>query len=176
MLIVQMTGTFPAGCGSAPHRTKDSHDQVLRTFTVAGYPASPAPGAAPPAGSPQRWLRSLGSLRRQMEGALPPGAVTAGSLRRTAAALRRCAPELAALGPPASPFRPTYRLARRACAAFDQAAVYAAAAARAYTTTSPSSTAGRKLSKLLHQTDSAVNRGTSLIDRAYYGAPVFSPA
>jgi hypothetical protein len=111
-----------------------------------------------------------------MNNALPPGTVTQGSLRATAATLRRCTPELAALGPPASPLRPSYRLARQACAAFDQAAVYAAAAARAYTTTSPGSTAGRKLSKLLHQTDSAVNRGTNLIDRAYYGAPVLSPA
>jgi uncharacterized RDD family membrane protein YckC len=149
--------------------------QVLRTFTVAGYPASPAPAAAP-AGSPQRWLQGLGSLRRQMNNALPPGTVTQGSLRATAATLRRCTPELAALGPPARPLRPTYRLAKQACAAFDQAAAYATAAARAYTTTSPSSSAGRRLSKLLNQTDAAVNHGTSLIDRAYYGAPVLSPA
>jgi uncharacterized RDD family membrane protein YckC len=149
--------------------------QVLRTFTVAGYPASPAPGTAPLAGSPQRWLQGLGWLRQQMNNALPPGVITAGSLRRTAAALRRCTPELAALGPPASPLRPTYRLAKQACAALDQAAGYATAAARAYTTTSPNSRAGRKLSKLLNQTDAAVNHGTNLIDRAYYGAPVLPP-
>jgi len=149
--------------------------QVLRTFTVAGYPASPAPGTAPPAGSPQRWLQGLGWLRQQMNNALPAGVITAGSLRRTAAALRRCTPELAALGPPASPLRPTYRLARQACAALYQAAGYATAAARAYTTTSPSSRAGRKLSKLLNRLDAAVNHGTGLIDNAYYGAPVLPP-
>jgi uncharacterized RDD family membrane protein YckC len=149
--------------------------QALRTFTVAGYPAPPTPAAAP-AGSPQRWVQGLGSLRWQMDNALPPGNITPGSLRASAAKLRRCTPELAALGPPpARLLRPTYRLAKRACAAFDQAAGYATAAARAYTTTSPSSRAGRKLSKLLNQTDAAVNHGTGLIDNAYYGAPVLPP-
>jgi uncharacterized RDD family membrane protein YckC len=144
--------------------------QVLRTFAVVGGPPVSAPG------TPQHWVQGLGSLRRQMNNALAPGTITQGSLLSTAATLRRCAPELAALGPPpARLLRPTYRLAKRACAAFDQAAGYATAAARAYTTASPSSRAGRKLSKLLNQTDAAVNHGTNLIDSAYYGAPVLPP-
>jgi hypothetical protein len=143
--------------------------QVLRTFRVAG---SLPTGTAPAAGSPQHWLQGLGSLRRQMENALPSGTITHGSLLSTAATLRRCAPELAALGPPAGPFRPTYLLAKRACAAFDQAAAFARAAARGITGAGPTD---RKESRLLNETDAAVNHGTGLIDRAYYGAPVLPP-
>ena len=62
---------------------------------------------------------------------------------------------------------------RAADAAFDQAAAYAAAAARGYTTAGPSISS--KENKLLNRTDAAVNHGISLIDRAYYSAPVPLP-
>jgi uncharacterized RDD family membrane protein YckC len=151
--------------------------QVLRTFTVAGGPggrASPAPGTTPAvAGSPQRWEQGLGSLQRQMNNAMPQGVVTAGSLRRTAATLRRCALQLTGLGrPPAAVLRPTYRLASRACTAFARAAAFATAAARAYHTSGPT---GRSETKLLNHTDSAVNQGIGLIDHAFFGAPVLPP-
>jgi uncharacterized RDD family membrane protein YckC len=150
--------------------------QVLRTFKVAGAPGGPAsraPGTTPaPPGSPQRWEQGLGSLQRQLNNALPPGVITAGSLRRTAAALRRCTSELAGLGPPAKVLRPTYRLASRACTAFAQAAAFATAGARAYHTAGPT---GRTETRLLNRTDAAVNHGIGLIDRAFYGAPVLPP-
>ena len=147
--------------------------QVLRTFTVAGSPPVSAPGTPPVAASPQHWLQGLGSLRRQMDNALPQGTITQGSLLRTAATLRRCAPELAALGPPpARLLRPTYRLAKRACVAFGQAAAFATAAAPGIAGAGPTD---RKENRLLNETDAAVNHGTGLIDRAYYGAPVLPP-
>jgi uncharacterized RDD family membrane protein YckC len=147
--------------------------QILRTFRAPGSPATPAPGTAPaPAGSPQRWERGLGSLERQMNNAMPSGTMTAASLRRGAATLRLCMPELARLGPPASVLRPTYRLAVRACAAFAQAAAISTAAARGIAAASPTN---KKENKLLNRMGAAVNRGISLIDHAYYGAPVLPP-
>jgi uncharacterized RDD family membrane protein YckC len=147
--------------------------QVLRTFRAPGSPAVPAPGATPaPAGSPQRWERGLGSLEQQMNNAMPSGTMTAASLRRGAATLRLCTLELTRLGRPASVLRPTYRLARRACAAFEQAAAAATAAAGGIATASPSN---RKENKLLNRMGAAVNRGISLIDHAFYGAPVLPP-
>jgi hypothetical protein len=91
-------------------------------------------------------------------------------LRQTAATLRRCFPELTAIGPPGYLLGPTYRLARRACAAFTRGANVAIAAARDYTVNQgPKQT---RLGQLLNQLDAAVNRGTNLIVSAYYGAPV----
>ncbi len=106
-----------------------------------------------------------------MNVALPAGTITAGSLGRTATALGRCTPELAALGPPAGLLRPEYRMARRACAAFEQGASYAVAAQRVFTTASPSN----KLTKLLNQLSAAVSRGIILIAKAYYSAPFALP-
>ncbi len=146
--------------------------------TPAAGPSASALGtgaAAPPApvslSRAQRWLEGLAVLRLRMENALAPGVITRSSLRRTAATLDRCTPGLAALGQPPSRLRPEYRLARRACADFEQGARFAAAAARAFTTTGPD----RKLNKLLDQTDTAVNHGTYLIDNTAIGDPGVPP-
>jgi hypothetical protein len=162
-------------------------DQLARPGTArpGAHPAAAARRASPPAATPagavagpfaadQRWLRGLGALDRQMNTALPDGTITPASLSLTAARLSRCQAELAALGPPPSLYRQTHRIAAQACAEFDHAARLAAAASRAYTTagTGP---AARAFNQLLNRLDAAVNHGTDLIDRAYYGAPVIAP-
>jgi len=102
-----------------------------------------------------------------MENAMQAGVVTADSLRLEARKMRRCSPQLAALGPPASQLRQTYRLAKRACADYEQAARFAAAAARSYEPNAPNA----KLMRLLEGEDTAVNRAIALFDRAIYGVP-----
>jgi len=136
---------------------------------ATGVGSSGTTGPAPHA-KIQRWGKGLASLRRQMTNAMPAGTITPGSLLQTATTLRRCAPELDALGPPARPLRSTYRLARWACAAFAQGAGFAIAAARAYTTTTRSG----KMTRLLNQLDAAFNHGINLISIASYGASIFS--
>jgi hypothetical protein len=129
-------------------------------------------GSGPPAAphsSLGRWRSGLTSLRRQMVGALGTGTITIRSLRQTAAALRRCTPELTALGRPSRLVRPAFRLARRACAAFAQGANLAVAAARAYPVYPGPKQA--RLSRLLNQMDAAVNHGINLIYSASYGVP-----
>ena len=136
--------------------------------------ATPASADAGPFGGDHRWLQGLGVLERQMSTALPAGVITPQSLRLTAARLSRCPAELAAIGPPPGLYQPTERAAMRACAVFVRAARLAAAAARAYTTAGTGPAAGT-FANLLNHTDAAVNRGVSLIDNAYYGAPVIAP-
>jgi len=136
---------------------------------ATGVGSSGTSGPAPHA-KIHRWEKGLASLRRQMTHAMPAGTITPGSLLQTATTLRRCAPELDALGPPARPLRSTYRLARWACAAFAQGAGFAVAAARAYTATTRSG----KMTKLLNQLDAAFNHGINLISIASYGASIFS--
>jgi hypothetical protein len=137
-------------------------------ISVTGAAPSASSGTAGPHAKAKHWLAGLNTLQRRMNAALLPGTITPSSLRQTATVLRRCAPELAALGPAPGLLQPVYGLARRACSALEQGATYAVAAGRAYTTTSPS----QKLTKLLNQLDAAVNRGTNLLARAYYGAPI----
>jgi hypothetical protein len=112
----------------------------------------------------ERWLNGLNSLEQQIENSLQAGVVTPASLRRDAATLRRCTPELTALGPPGHLWlRPAYRQARRACDAFARAAKSDLAAARAYTTADPTTGPGAKLERLLNESDAAVNSGLTLI-------------
>ena len=150
------------------------------TTTQASHPSARAPGATAPASAPlvpapvpvagdPDWLAGLDLLQRQMNNAMHAGTITPISLRLTAATLRRCTPELAALGPPARPYRQTYQLARRACADFDQAAALSVAAARAYATTAGP---GSQLNTLLNRSDAAFNHGVDLMSQAYYGAPI----
>lgn len=164
--------------GGAPGRTSPDRP-AARSGVAARHPTHPATTPPPVTTAPltpdQRWLRGLAALKRQMNGALPPGTITPSSLRLTAAILRRCPSQLADLGPPPRLYRQTRDQASRACADFAQAAIWARAAARAYTTTAPTSPAGRKLNKLLNRLDAAVNRGIERIDNAYYGAPVIAP-
>jgi hypothetical protein len=164
--------------GGAPGRTSPIRP-AARSGVAArdrGHPAAtPPPVTTAPLTRDQRWLQGLAALQRQMSHALPPGTITPDSLRMTAAILRRCPSELAGLGPPPRLYRQTRDQASRACADFTQAATWAEAAARAYTTTAPTSPAGRKLNMLLNRLDAAVNRGIERIDNAYYGAPVIAP-
>jgi len=126
-----------------------------------GTPASGGASSAPvPQTRDERWLNGLGSLQQQMNNAIQAGVITPASLRREAAKLRRCTPALTTLGPPGHLLRPAYRLARHACDAFARGAKFDVAAARAYTT-SPSGQA--KLSRLLNESDTAVNIGLTLI-------------
>jgi hypothetical protein len=135
-----------------------------------------ASGGASSAPVPQtreeRWLNSLNSLEQQIENSLQAGVVTPASLRRDAATLRRCTPELTALGPPGHLLRPTYRLARQACDAYALAAKFDLAAARAYTTADPTTGPGAKLGRLLNQSDDALNSGSNLMAAAISAAPL----
>lgn len=158
--------------GGAPSRSSPVRPPA-RSGVAARHPSHPV--ATAPLTTDQRWLRGLAALRRQMNYALPPGTITPRSLRLTAAILRRCPSQLAGLGPPPRLYRQTRDQAIRACADFAQGAIWAQAAARAYTTTAPTSPAGRKLNMLLNRLDAAVNRGIERIDDAYYGAPVIAP-
>jgi len=162
--------------GLTTHTTPPSTIQQRASASAAqagtgatGVGSSGTSGPAPHA-KIHRWEKGLASLRRQMTNAMPAGTITPGSLLQTATTLRRCAPELDALGPPARPLRSTYRLARWACAAFAQGAGFAVAAARAYTTTTRSG----KMTKLLNQLDAAFNHGINLISIASYGASIIS--
>jgi hypothetical protein len=166
------TATTPAPAVQHSVSAQASHPSA--SAAAAGASASSSRSTPAPLTRAQRWLNGLTSLRRQMNNALPAGTVTRRYLRQAATTMRHCTPELAALGPPVRPLRPTYEQARRACAAFERGAGFAVAAERAYTVTaSPSSRAGLKLTRLLNQTDAAVNQGNSLIEDASYGAPVF---
>jgi hypothetical protein len=135
---------------------------------ASSAPVPQASGGTSSAPVPQtrdeRWLNGLNSLEQQIENSLQAGVVTPASLRRDAATLRRCTPELTALGPPGHLWlRPAYRQARRACDAFARAAKSDLAAARAYTTADPTTGPGAKLERLLNESDAAVNSGLTLI-------------
>lgn len=154
---------------------------AARGGTPGGGGASSAPvpqasGGASSAPVPQtrdeRWLNGLSSLQQQMNDAIQNGVITPASLRREAATLRRCTPELTALGPPGHLLRPTYRLARQACDAFALGAKFDVAAARAYTTAGPTTGPGAKLERLLNQSVEAFNSGSALMGDAVAGAPL----
>lgn len=170
-LLVVVAGSVKLGlttlAPSAQHTVAAQAGHDSPSSAGSGTPKSSSPSTPAPPTRVQRWLNGLYSQRGQMNYALPSGTITPSFLLRAATTLRRCTPELATLGPPARLLRRTYQLARRACAAFGRGASFAMAAARADTTSSPSSRAGRKLDKLLNQLDAAVNHGITLIDNAY---------
>ncbi len=94
--------------------------------------------------------------------------ITPRFLRRSAAAMRRCAGELVALGRPPRLLRQTYQRARRACAAFAQVAKINVAVARIMSTAGGSDP---RLNNLFNQSDTALNRGDDLMSQATNEAP-----
>jgi hypothetical protein len=97
--------------------------------------------------------------------------VTPSFLRRSAAAMRRCAAELAALGPPPRPLQPTYRMATQACAAFARAARLNVEVAQFLpngVAVGPDPT----LTKLINQATDALNQGIVLMARAPYESQI----
>ena len=94
--------------------------------------------------------------------------VTPRFLLRSAAAMGRCARELAALGPPPSLMRQRYQMARQACAAFARAAKLNVAAAHVMSTAGGNDP---RLSNLFHQGDTDVNQGFTLISNATFQVP-----
>jgi hypothetical protein len=155
---------------SAP--TPASRPSAAAPSTRPGTSAPSAPSTGTSAPVPltkrQQWLHGLTSLRAHMTAAMVSEntAVSAASLRAQGQQLRRCSPDLAGLGPPTTELRPEYRLARRACAGFEQGARCDAAAARAFASFDPTSGPDPKLTKLFHCSDAGINRGSDLISRA----------
>lgn len=174
-LIPLLVAVFAGGAAGRTSPVRPAARSGLAARHTGHQAATPPPVTTAPLTRDQRWLQGLAALERQMSHALPPGMITPDSLRMTAAILRRCPSELAGLGPPPRLYRQTRDQASRACADFTQGATLAEAAARAYTTTAPTSPAGRRMDMLLNRLDAAVNRGTEGIDNAYYGAPVIAP-
>jgi hypothetical protein len=144
---------------------------------AAATPAGASPGApsastqAPPTSAPlagsQRWLRGLELLQTRMTDAMggANSTVTADSLRAQAGELRRCSP-------PAQ-LRPESRLARRACAGFEQGARCDEAAAREFANFDPTAaTPDPKLTRLFRCSDAGINRGSELISTAVAEASI----
>jgi hypothetical protein len=152
---------------------------------AAATPAGASPGApsastqAPPTSAPlagsKRWLRGLELLQTRMTDAMggADSTVTADSLRAQAGELRRCSSELARLGAPPAQLRPESRLARRACAGFEQGARCDEAAAREFANFDPTAaTPDPKLTRLFRCSDAGINKGSELISTAVAEASI----
>jgi Domain of unknown function (DUF4389) len=169
-LLALMFGMFMRAASTSPAPSAVAPAAPITTeptppASTAPIPISTVPPPAP--GRADRWLYGLSSLSTDMENAMGPGeaVVTATSLRSAASHLRRCPAELAALGPPTAQLRQVYRMAARACGAFERGAACYAAAAKGYdaATVSPDP---KRFNRLLDCGDAGFNRGSNLITTA----------
>jgi hypothetical protein len=120
-------------------------------------------------------VNGLTALDRHITKAVKSGVMTPDSLRLEARKLRRCAPELAQLGPPTRRLRRIHQMASKACGAFEQGARCDTAAAPVLAGYNPAAAPGAKMNGLLDCRDAGINKGFRIIAGAVFNASFIGP-